>query len=81
MRSVTNRLNHSIRNGFDMKSSVFHVSLTPLGTRSDDSHSTRYKHFKTYRINQISRFILELDNYVKSYIDSSGLILCEITNI
>jgi hypothetical protein len=33
MRSVSNRLNHSIRNGFDMKSSVFHVSLTLFGTR------------------------------------------------
>jgi hypothetical protein len=32
-------------------------------------------------MNQIGRFILELDNYVKSYIDSSGLILCEISNI
>ena len=81
MRSVSNRLNHSVRNGFDMKTSVFHVSLTLFGTRSDDTHSTRYKHFKTYRMNQIERFILELDNYVKSYIDSSGLILCEITNI
>jgi hypothetical protein len=81
VRSVSNRLNHSVRNGFDIKTSVFHVSLTLFGTRSDDTHSTRYKHFKTYRMNQIGRFILELDNYVKSYIDSSGLILCEISNI
>ena len=80
LKAVSNRLSHALRTGFDQKS-VFHVILQLAGTRDDDTHSSRIKEFKSVKISEINKFINELKNYVLKYIDTSGLVLVEITRL